>query len=476
MQGPQICRVLLLLVACLWSFGCSSPSVATLTPLEVTVPFTVPLAVEVTREPPPQQTLATPMPAAIPTRAVPCASSHLNDAPVVTIGSILPLSSPGALLAGFAMQTALNIAVTDINNQGGVLGVPIRLITYDSAGIPERGAQFAERLILLDCAVGIVGLYHNNVALAVTDVAHRYGIPVIIAEASSDEITARGYPEVFRIAPSDTMLAQMPAQWLTDIGDYNEDGKIVAAMIADNTNSTSSLLEATRNRLLEAEIPTELLRVDLPSTDFSSVIARLVAHEQLPDAIFIYIKGQPALLLQAELLAAGIGPQSSSLLVQNNVGLNSTQFWADLPNGTGTVVAHTGAWHATLTPRGQEFVIKYDQYMGRWPEAYAFASYDALYLLVDAMRESPSLAGSDLVNALERCDDVLTSGQITFALSSQTAKPASEPTYLWHQWVESQILYLQYTYPNQPADAMPVIWPPHYRPLSDETAVAPAEP
>ena len=64
------------------------------------------------------------------------------------------------------MQTAINIAVTDINEQGGIHGVPLRLVTYDSAGTPERSAQFAERLILLDCAVGIVGLYHNGDAMA----------------------------------------------------------------------------------------------------------------------------------------------------------------------------------------------------------------------------------------------------------------------------------------------------------------------
>jgi branched-chain amino acid transport system substrate-binding protein len=379
-------------------------------------------------------------------------------------------------LAGFAMQTALNIAVTDLNKQGGILGVPIRLITYDSAGIPERGAQFAERLILLDCAVGIVGLYHNDVALAVIDVAHRYGVPVIIAGANSDEITARGYPEVFRLSPTDSMLAQMPAQWLTDIGDYNSDGQISAAIIADNTNRASSIIEATQNHLIEASISTELLRIDLPSTDFSSVIARLVAHEQLPDAIFIYVKGQPALLLQTELLAAGIGPQSSSLLVQNKVGLNSAQFWLDIPGGTNTIVARHGPWHSTLTTRGQEFVIKYDQYMGRWPEAYAFASYDALVLMANAMRKAPSLAGSDLINALERCDDEITSGRITFTSTSHTAESATQPPHLWHQWQETQILYLQYTYPNQPADAMPVIWPVHYRPLKEETAASPTEP
>jgi hypothetical protein len=114
--------------------------------------------------------------------------------------------------------------------------------------------------------------------------------------------------------------------------------------------------------------------------------------------------------------------------------------------------------------------------MGKWPEAHAFAAYDAIYLLADAISEAPSLAGRDLINTLEQCDDLLTSGHVTFAASSHTSAQATQPSYLWHQWQESQILYLQYTYPNQPADAMAVIWPVEHRPLNDETAVAPSEP
>ena len=374
------------------------------------------------------------------------------------------------------MQTALNIAVTDINTQGGILGVHIRLVTYYSAGTPERSAQFAERLILLDCAVGIVGLYHNSVTMAVTDVAHRYGIPAIVAGASADEITARAYPEVFRIAPADSILAQMPALWLSEMGDHNSDGVSVATIIADSNNKHSYQLEAIQDNLVQAGIHTELLRVDLPSTNFSSVIARLVAQDHLPDAIFIYIGGDSALLLQAELLAAGIGPKSSTIVVQHRLAPDNSRFWANLPGGDGTVIARTGPWPTILTQLGQGFAIKYDSYTGRWPEAYAFAAYDSVLLLAEAIENAPSLAGADLITALEHTEQELTSGYITFPFTATTLEPASHTTYLWHQWVESPLLYLQFTYPNQPATDMAVIWPPHHRTSGGQTAATPSTP
>lgn len=467
MQGPKTCRNLLLLLACLWLVGCGATPAATPTPIRVEVPVEVP--VEVTRivtQQVTQQIVATAMP------AVPCAATTPGESAVVTIGAILPLSSPGALLAGFAMQTALNIAVTDINEQGGILGVPLRLVTYDSAGTPERAAQFAERLILLDCAVGIVGLYHNGDAMAVTDVAHRFGIPVIVAEAGSDDITARGYPEVFRLAPAYSMLAQIPAQWLSEVGDYNNDGSVAATIIAENSNSVSTLVQSVQAYMVKVGIEAELLPIELPSTDFSSVIARLVARDQLPDAIFIAIKGEPALLLQSQLLEAGIGPQRSTLIVQNHAGLNSAQFWSEVPNGSGTIVMRLGAWASTLTERGQDFAIKYDQYMARWPESYAFASYDSVWLLANALSNAPSWKGSELVATLEQSDTELSSGAITFNTDPEPANAnATQPAYLWHQWQDSQVLYLQYTEANQPGDAMSVIWPPRYRAPSLQTAV-----
>ena len=454
MQGRKTCQVLLLLFACLWLVSCSSPATPTQTPEEIPV-----------EAPPAETQQVAQQPDSTPTPASPCAATSPSAGAVVTIGAILPLSSPGALLAGFAMQTALNIAVTDINERGGIREKPIRLITYDSAGKPERAAQFAERLILLDCAVSIVGLYHNSEAMAVTDVAHRYGIPVIVAAAGADDITARGYPEVFRIAPAYSTIAQFPTSWLQEIGDYNHDGTVSAAIIADNTIGAPLLVEALRDNLIDAGFGAELLRVDLPSTDFSPVIARLVAHKQLPDVIFITIKGESALQLQAQLLDAGIGPQRATMIVQSHAGIDSDQFWHAVPNGTGTVVAHMGAWATTVTEQGQDFAIKYDQYMGHWPEPYAFAAYDSICLVANALRDAPSWTSSDLIATLEQAQSAMTNGEISFAYTSLDVSNTTQPDYLWHQWQDSQILYLQYTEPNQPATAMPIIWPPHHRTL-----------
>lgn len=473
MLGSKTLRVLLLLLASPWLVSCWGLTRPTPTPTRVEAPAET--TIEVTRVVM-QQVTQQFFNAPTPTPALPCAAIRAQENKTVTIGAILPLSSPGAILAGFSMQTALNIAVTEINEKGGINNTPVRLVTYDSAGIAARSAEFARRLILLDCAVGIVGFYHNGDAGAAAEVAHQYGVPMIIAEAGSDELTDRGYPEIFRLAPTYSMLAQMAADWLGEVGDYNGDGARTAAIIAENSTLTTTMITAMNADMVKAGINTNLLGIDLPTTDYSPVIARLVSRDTLPDAIFICIKGEQALKLQAQLLAAGIGPQRSTLIVQNAAALDSRQFWSDVPKGNGTIVMRLGAWSSTLTQQGQDFAAKYMTYMDHWPESYAFASYDSVYLLVDALKSAPSWQGRALISALETANDDLSSGTINFAVTSKSPLRSDQPAYLWHQWQETQVLFLQYTAGNQNAESMPVIWPLRYRSSDMQAAVFPTSP
>lgn len=441
------------LVACTRVASTPVPNVSS-TP----VPLEVPVTVEVTRVVTQSVLIeVTPVPRG------PCSPASLEATSAITIGAILPLSLPGAMTAGFAMQSALALAVEEINAKGGIAGLPVSLITYDSAGQAERGRAAVEHLILEDCAAGIVGFYHSSVALAAADVAHVYGTPLIVAEAYDDEITTLAYPEVFRISATRSMLADMPAAWLAEVGDYNQDGRISAGVIVDSAKPADHV-EAVIQAFADHSIQAYPITVDLPASDFSSAVARIVTMEQVPDAIFIYLKGENALALASQILAAGIGPQKSTLLILQHAGLNSDEFWEKVPKGAGTVVARLGPWLPTVTTTGQQFALTYGQYMNGWPPTYAFASYDAFYLMADAIKRSGSAQGPALISALQAGEIRLASGHYSFPYGSLNAPSAAGvPSWMWQQWPDVQTLYLQYTLEQQPADEIPVIWPRIYR-------------
>ncbi len=426
-------------------------------PLPVATMTSVPIPL-----PPTSENLAPPL--------VGCNRNWRDNAEIV-VGALYPLSSVNIMINGFAMQAATNLAVSEINAQGGIDGKPLRIITYDSGTSPAQGALFAERLITLDCVVAILGVFHSNVAMAVKEVAVQYHIPVIFADPYEDQLTMDQAPEIFRIAPSRSMLTEMMGKWLAEVGDYNQDGELSAVLLVENTPYGLNRIERARNLLPNFGINLATFAVDLPTTDFSSTIARIVALPMLPDAIFLYINGSETLKLQHALLEANIGPKRNTLLVTLLMALDEEQFWQQVPNGNYTIVLQIGPWLSTVPPMGQRFAQQFGQYFQRWPEAAAFEAYDAVWLIADAITRADSIGADEIISALEQTDLTLASGHYTFPYGSTNPPDGKEvPAYMWHQWPDPPILYLQYTEVNQPAEQSTVIWPATYRKIDGPLA------
>src|SRR5690606_38918553 len=143
--------------------------------------------------------------------------------------------------------------------------------------------------------------------------------------------------------------------------------------------------------------------------------------------------------------------------------LDATLFWQQVPDGVGTVVAVTGPRQTTVTPFGSEFAAGYMEIQNRWPESYAFAAYDALWLITHAAINAPTLTGPDLTATLEASDVELAAGRYYLPYSSANPPESEELAHLWHQWPDVHMLYLQYAESGQVSDQMPIIWPPSYR-------------
>src|SRR5215831_11382154 len=125
-----------------------------------------------------------------------------NAAEPIKIGEVGPLSPPGGYEDGKLMLDAAKLAEEEINAAGGVLGRPIKVIEADTRGKPEEGTAAAERLITQEKVVAIFGEFHSGVFLAEMEVAHKNGIPILAVDVWANKITAKGYSEVFRVAPT----------------------------------------------------------------------------------------------------------------------------------------------------------------------------------------------------------------------------------------------------------------------------------
>ena len=75
-----------------------------------------------------------------------------------------------------------------------------------------------------------------------------------------------------------------------------------------------------------------------------------------------------------------------------------------------------------------------------------------------------SLDPDAIIAALEDTDFEGAAGRYYFPFGSgNTPEDAGEPAYMWHQWPEVPLLFLQYTESGQNSDDVEVIWPATYR-------------
>jgi branched-chain amino acid transport system substrate-binding protein len=384
----------------------------------------------------------------------------LARADTIRIGGVGPLSAPGAVVGGIAMQWAMNLAVKDINAKGGVLGKQVELIFADTEGLPERGSAVAERLINENKVVAIAGEYHSAVALAELEVAHKYGIPVVFSETWADKITETGYSEVFRIAPASSMVSRSTVDWMADVGVKS------VVLIAETTDFGTSMAKAQAQLLKEKNIKLlNTLYIEMGTSDFSPILTRIKAMSPPPGAVSAQaVTGETSYNLARQMVEMKIAPSKATIGITNQVAI-APQFWESVLKGDYFVFTNNGLppvlWNETYKRVAEE----YEKVFKSTIPSYAMEAYDSIWIVEDAIRRAGSTDQKAVIAALESTNIKLAQGRYWFKYGSKNPLPTdgSVPKYMWHQWPDPPLLVLEYFQPKQPGSQAAVLWPKIYR-------------
>lgn len=445
MNHKRLVVFVILLVTALLATACQpQPVIETVVVTQPPVENTVVVTKEVQVE---KQVVVTSTPA-------PAAESD-----TIRIGGVGPLSSPGSVVGGIAMQFAMNLAVKDINDQGGVLGKKLELIFGDTEGLPERGTAVTERLINENHVVAITGEYHSAVGLAEAEVAHKYGIPILFSETWSDKITETGYPEVFRIAPASTMVSKATADWLAAVGAKN------IVIIAENTDYGTGQAQSDQKFMTDLGLNvSDPIFVELGTQDYQPILARIKAMNPPPDAIRLAVTGESSYNLERQITDLGLAPNATTIGIANQVAIQP-EFWQSVPNGAYWTFTLVGLPPSLYNDTTTHVADEYQKAFKTAPPSYALEAYDSVWIVADAIKSAGTTDSKALISALEDTDVTLAQGHYYFKYTSKNPLPSdgSVPKYMWHQWPDPAVLMLEYTKPNQDWKEAPVIWPETYQ-------------
>jgi branched-chain amino acid transport system substrate-binding protein len=178
-----------------------------------------------------------------------------------------------------------------VNAEGGVFvkeynaKLPLELVLYDDESSPDKSVELYEKLAAVDKVQLFIGPGSSPITLRASTVAERLKIPMLLVEANSPIIYARGFQWIAGV--------DRPAQYWSNpyfdlLKELRDKGTVayrtIAFLVEDNPHTkdvAEGAIEAAKRTGLEV-VATE--SVPFQSSDFSAVIAKF--KQANPDIVY----------------------------------------------------------------------------------------------------------------------------------------------------------------------------------------------
>ncbi|MDI3269928.1 MAG: branched-chain amino acid ABC transporter substrate-binding protein [Bacillota bacterium] len=323
------------------------------------------------------------------------------SADTIKIGVPVPLTGDYAS-AGEAILNAAKLAAQEINDQGGLLGKKVEVIGQDDQCDSQVGVQAAQKLISQGI-VAAVGGYCSSASIPEAGEFAKKDIPFLLDASTNPVLTEKNPGTVFRICGRDDEQGPVAMSFMKDVLKAQTVG-----IIHDNTTYAKGLAEAARDAAESLGMTVVLFTTITPGEkDFSSTVTAVKRAD--PDALyFTGYHAEGGLLVKQ---AWEMGLRAALVVSDANQDPTFLQTAGSAANG----VYVTTAPLAEFIPAAQGFVQKYKDTFKAPPGGFSVYEYDAMHVLLDAIKRANSTDPKAIVTALKETKDFPgITGNITF--------------------------------------------------------------
>ena len=349
--------------------------------------------------------------------AVVAGAASAQDVQVVKIGHVAPMSGAQAHY-GKDNENGARMAVEDLNTQNIVIGgkkIKWELEAEDDAADPKQGTAAAQTLCD-DKVAGVVGHLNSGTTIPAAKVYNDCGIPHITGAATNPNLTKPGYKTTFRIIANDNSLGAGLAFYAADALKLKR-----IAVVDDRTAYGQGVADVFKKVAASKGITIvdEQFTTD-KATDFMAILTSIKSKN--PDGIFF----------------GGMDPQGGPMLRQmEQLGLTNVKYFggdgictselAKLSAGAKTlenVVCAEGGASLAKMPGGEAWKKRYDaKYPGQF-QVYSPYTYDATFVLVDAMKRANSVDPKVYTAKLPETNYQGVTAKISFEPNGELKNPA----------------------------------------------------
>ncbi len=342
-----------------------------------------------------------------------CLSAGITQAAEpIRIGELNSYTSLPAFTLPY--RNGWQLAVEQINADGGVLDRPLQVISRDDGGRPGNAVRIAEELVSREDVVLLAGTFFSHVGLAVADYAKQRRVFFMAAEPLTDAlIWDSGNRYTFRLRPSTYMQAAMLAEQAAELPATRW------ATIAPNYKYGQDAVAAFKTLLQQRRPEVEFIAEQWPAQgqiDAGAEVQALLAAD--PEAIFNVTFGADLarLVREGRLRRLFAGREVVSLLTGEPEYLDPLQ--DEAPEGW---IVTGYPWYAIDTPEHNAFVAAYQARFDDYPRLGSVVGYNTL-LAVAAIIEAAGSTDTDaLVEAARGIEFASPLGPIRFRAADHQA-------------------------------------------------------
>ncbi|HYA94024.1 MAG TPA: ABC transporter substrate-binding protein [Thermodesulfobacteriota bacterium] len=323
----------------------------------------------------------------------------------------IPLAITG-IHAKFGEQhhNGYKLALEEILTQGGIRkgvlkGKKLEFLFEDDEGKPEKAKAVTEKLITRDNLPMIMGGYASSEVFAIAGTTAQYSIPFLSPSGAADEITQKGWKNVFR-------LNQPASEYCSGLQDFML--KIVKptsmVILFENTLFGTSTAKAMKEWCGENKIKVMMFEpYEAGTPDFKPLLT--LAKAAQADVIFMVSYIMDAVLLTRQTAELDI---DSKLFCGGAAGFALPEFL----NGVGKLgegVMTAVLWsHDVKYPGAQKFYETFLKKYNLAPTYHGAEAYSAAYVCRDVLERTKSLSKEDLIKALSETNMMTIFGPVKF--------------------------------------------------------------
>jgi branched-chain amino acid transport system substrate-binding protein len=321
----------------------------------------------------------------------------------IKIGDINSYSGTGAAFTA-PYRAAVEMALDEVNQKGGVLGRKVEVVFRDDKLRPDEGIKHAQELVLQEKVDFLMGTFSSAVGLAVSDFALKQKVLFLAAEPLTDALTwQKGHHYVFRVRPNTWEQGRILAERAAKLP------HVKWANIGPDYEYGHKAWEGFWNRLKEIKPGVMEVSSSFPKLgagQYVDQINKLVASA--PEAVFTSLFGGDWIAFVKQATPFGLfGSDTRKFVVGMLLGEPEyiDPLGKDAPEG----MLVTGyPWYAIDTPVHKAFVERYGKFVGqkypslaKYPYQGSLVGYVTAMAMVEAIRKAGTTDTENVIKALE---------------------------------------------------------------------------